>query len=230
MWNVGQPRLRWRISRAKKSSPLEITLEAEIVIEDAPRVDVVGAYMDGMRSLSSGHRRSKLPKHWNDDNLKAARILCRVPGVTLLGDKHEPVLLSEAIKANVDRILRIPVARAPLSEYGSVEGTLRTVTVDPRDDHLASKLQIIERFTQSLVDCKFDPSRSPELHPPNRIVAFGTVTLGLDGKPKTIDVDDFKIIPPESELPNLEDLRRLGIDPTNGQNSADYVSEMRDEE
>ncbi len=62
-----------------------------------------------------------------------------------------------------------------------------------------------------------------------RVVVTGEIYVDrTTRKPRKVVVRELRIMPPPSELPQLEDL--AGIDITGGMDSAEYVRRMRDDE
>lgn len=233
LWELHKPRYKWFVTQASKASPLQMKLEAELprhLKDSQSEVDVVSPFLEGMRALSGGRAPDHMPRGWGREDVKRVQSLSSVVdrsrSITISnGTVESRITLSSRLEQNADALLRIPVDN-PACEYGEVVGRLRQVTVDPRDGKHQSKFQIIERDTDQIIACNFDPSRSGELHPPARIVAFGMITY-RHGMPHRLDVDDFDIIP--DNLPTLSDLRGLRINITDGEDSADFVDELRGE-
>ncbi len=63
-----------------------------------------------------------------------------------------------------------------------------------------------------------------------RVRAHGRARFNKDGEAISVKVDSFVRLPEQHECPQIEDLHRAKINITNGQDSADYVREMRDRE
>ena len=114
-------------------------------------------------------------------------------------------------------------------EYGYIEGIVRQITVDPREGHLMSQFQIIDRLTGELVDCVFDPSRAEDVgaHMRHRFVVRGNVTY-QSGIPKRIAVDCYDILKDQKELPQISGIQAMEVDITGGMDAADYILEGRD--
>lgn len=233
LWAPHKPRYNWFVTQASKASPLQMKLEAELprhLQESQSMVDVVSPFLDGVRALSGGRAPDSMPRGWGRDDVirfqGISNVIGRSKSVTISnGTVDSRITLSHNLDRNAQALLQIPVEN-PDCEYGEIVGKLRQVTVDPRDGKHQSKFQIIQRDTDHLIACNFDPSRSGELHPPAGIAAYGMITY-RHGLPHKLIVDDFEIIP--DVLPSLMDLRNMRINITDGQDSADFVDELRGE-
>lgn len=232
MWKVDNPRYRWKITQASKTNPLTLTLEAESAIPDAPEADVVGGVVDGLKRLEKDAR--TMPKHFSPDDLKQAKRLVHVYNdlMDTLEIETERAGTYRPTKRIIDSVDRIQVkakAIKPTKQYGSLEGVLRRVTIDERDERSESDLQLIDRETGELVQCVLEPDVAADLatHFRQRVVLFGEITRDAFHRPIRVSVETFKAIKGE-KVPTLADLHRIGLDITGGEDAADYVRRLRD--
>lgn len=228
MWPVRLPRFRWGILTASKASPLTVTMRAELAIPDARTVDVVHWTMEGWRALSNSPK--KPPRYFSESDLDRAKMLADLRVQLKIIAPGEPeVAVTPRISANVERFLK-PTQAAPNVEYGSIEGTLRQVTVDDRDEHRTSQFQIIERYSGALVACRFNPADAQKVgaHIRSRIVVFGEIRYSPIRVPKHVDVRNYRIIPPDDQLPDLRDIQKLRLRTEGDADPADFIRDLRE--
>lgn len=233
MWKIGHPRFKWRIAKASFESPLTISLSAELSIPDAPIVDVVRSVMDGWRSLAD--KPESKPAYFDDDDLKRARTIGSifnnaVVSLRIQAPGQQDIAATTEIAKNVDRLLGKTKAKSS-SEYGSLEGVLRQVTVDDREDHQRSEFQIIVRDTTDLVSCRFNPQDTADVggHIRSRIVVFGDIRYSPAAKPTHIDVSRYRIIQPDDQLPPLDEIQSLGLRTEDDVDSVEAIRRIRGE-
>ncbi|HWE95693.1 MAG TPA: hypothetical protein VG269_17135 [Tepidisphaeraceae bacterium] len=231
MWTVNAPRYRWVIREIRMQSPLTMTLEAILTSPDAPMADVVGNTFKGLKLLDGGRAR-KRPKFFDEEGLALSKRMVSVysDGVLAMNfrtPEREEISPSSRIAKTVERIIENSPLD-PFDAYGSVEGVLRRVTVDDRPKHEVYDLQIIDRHTDQIVNCKVSSEMAEQLtqHLRKRVVLYGMIRYNGEHVPQRIKVESFEPISTE-KLPTLEDLHELGINITNGEDAADYISRMR---
>ena len=110
-------------------------------------------------------------------------------------------LLTHKTVAVVEDLLKTPV-----STYGTIEGKLETLSVRGRIHCVIS-----DSYTDHAVRCNFHPSDTELFeritqHFRKRIIAYGKVHYKKDGEPKTILIDDFRILPEQKDLPKFKDV------------------------
>lgn len=227
LWQVNAPRYQWSISGATMNSPLEITLTA-IRMGDLPDADVVGGLINGFKILEA--KKNVVPPYFCEDDLIAAKKLVSVyddgiASITLRTTKKKSIQPTRRIADKVDVLTRsAPVATQ--DAYGSIEGKLRRVTVDDREDHELSEIQIIDRMTESVVECKLDAGLAEELSPyvRKRVVLYGKIHYE-NLVPKKIRVEGFDAISPTP--PTLEQIHKMGFSITGGKDAREFIEELR---
>ena len=234
MWRVGKPRYRWRISRASMSSPFSITFEAMLAVPNGPDADVVGSLRIGLQELDTDNPQ-KRPKYFSDSDLERAKKIVSVyrDGIgNIILDLPQQRRISPTLRIahSADSLIR-RAATTPSESYGSVEGILRRVTVDDREDHEKSEIQIIDRLTEQLVECKLGATTAEELatHIRKRVILFGRVRYASPGIPTHIDVESYRTIN-DSDIPSLEEIQNLNLNITNNKDPAEFIEDLRDSE
>jgi hypothetical protein len=114
-------------------------------------------------------------------------------------------------------------------ECGSLRGTVKIATADRAE---LDEVFLVDRLSGEETRCHFDDdSFAAKLRDVGnrRVVLAGDIYVDrTTRKPRKIVIRELRIIPPSSELPQLEDL--AGIDITGGMDSVEYVRRMRDDE
>lgn len=153
-----------------------------------------------------------------------------VLAMSLRSPKQLEISPSSRIAAAVERIGE-KAKPDPFHAYGSIEGVLRRVTVDDRPDHEVSELQIIERHSSRLVECKVTPEMAEELMPQirQRVVLYGMIKYTGTNDPVKIAVESFERIDATS-IPTLEELQSMNLNIGGGEDAVDYISRLRGNE
>lgn len=233
LWQVGKPRYRWKVTAVGMRSPFRMKIEADLLLADSPHADVAGHVMGGLRTLDQ-RTVTRVPAYFKEADLAAAKALVEVyrdsvSNILIESPDREPVSPSLRVARNVDRLTEKPKAN-PFDAYGSIDGTLRRATIDPRPGRQKYELQIIDRITDQVVECDVSPTLAERLSAllGKRVVLYGIVRYTVDHIPTRIAVsdDDYQLID-DTKLPSLDDLHRIGISITGGQDAADYVEGLR---
>lgn len=231
MWKVGKPRYRWRIASVSMDSPMVMTLRAELGITDAPDADVVGASIRGWEELGKGIK--DVPEYFTAEDLGRANKMACVYGdsvgmLKVIDSKGKSFDISPSITKTVESI-RVIKPDIPRSQYGSIEGKLRQITVDDRENHLVSEFQIIDHNTGVFVKCRFDPDKAEEIGAQikHRIIVFGDIKFDEAKQPKTIAVDKHRFLKDEDQLPSIEDIHKLKLRLPDDEDPADFIDKLR---
>lgn len=227
-WRVEAPRYKWHISSASMKSPMNVSMVATLASPEAPNADVVGALFAGLKALDA---QPKIPSYFDEDALLAARRLVSVyrdsiASISLASPGRADVRPTTRVARNVDELVAEERAKF-YHGYGSIEGRLRQITVDPRVGHERSSIQIVDRVSGNVVPCRLSPDMAQELAKlmRNRVVLYGTIRYDESHQPTRIQVESYDPIP--EVLPSLEDLHRIGVNITGGEDAADYVDHLR---
>ncbi len=230
MWPVSTPRYRWRIVAVGMHSPLRLTIEASKAIDEAPDADVVGSTMSGLTALESDKTRLP-PRYFDSLALGFAKKFVgvyrgSVMTLAIEAPGRVTVRPSLCVAAAVD-VLSEQQKAIPYEKYGSVGGVLRRVTLDERQDHEASDLQLIDIDSGQLIECRLNPQQARKLGAfiGRRVVLYGAVRFNAQRLPQKISVEEYRVI--KEKLPTLEDLHAAKIDITGGEDAADFIAHLR---
>lgn len=161
-WQVEQPRYRWELVAASKNSPAMLEIRGRSVAESEG--DVVGKVMDGLRRLQIAPDPSLLDTTFSRDDLKMISVMTRPRkgsprvGVAIYyDDVSRPTVFRPTRKLGENaRALRRH--RSPVSErYVVIEGLLRTITADSRENIFEHHLLVVPSDDQRPVRCVFNP-------------------------------------------------------------------------
>jgi len=229
-WNVGQPRLKWGIIEARTESPLRVKVGSRVIAPDYRAEPLtLSRAVDGLLQLEQGAARA--PQHFDDETLRYARQLAEpIDGLkrfVISGSGVKEYSPSQRLAENAERLRKPPKPKDIVSE-GSIQGVLRRVTVDEREEHETSDLQVIDRLTGELVACNVTPDMAKDVgaYVGHRVVLFGSVRRDRrTRKPKRIEVRRFRGV--KREPPSLHDLHRLGISISRDEDSGEYADDTR---
>lgn len=219
------PAMLWHVSNASMRSPLSIT------ITGSPRakrdlVDVVRPFMDGLRAID---KTSCRPEHFSDSTLEAAKSLVAVlnNGVAALSysSGRTRVQPTQHVAAHVDTVLG-KTGRFYEVEDAQLEGRLEQLTV-----HGPPTFGIYDPISGTPVRCQFDEDRIDEAIAliRARVRVTGMVRYNKKHVAVSVRVTNFVRLREQSELPQLSDLHKAGVNITGGQDSVAFVRDMRDE-
>lgn len=229
MWQVGTPRYKWRLTLVHKGSPFECVFEAIKVAKGAPDVPVADIAIGGIQSLG---RSRKLPPHFDDAALTAAARLPKVYDDSVLMMKLSAPTIerfapSPSIVKNVGMIRnKKPEKRRA---HGSIEGVLRLVSANLVDDEVRkTEFEIVQRGTGATVKCRIDPGRIKKIGAKmtDRLRVYGCIDYeGVT--PVRIDVEDFRPLPHFGKAPSIQEIHRLRLNITDGEDAVDYLDRER---
>jgi hypothetical protein len=220
--NEGKHVTDYRIAELSYKSPVRVVLEPtpQPAHLSAGR-EIIASFGRVAHALENGEDLSQ----WDADLLEGIRNLARpvgktVKNITLIFNDH--VLdLTPAIAAKVDRALAVDEECE-----GSIEGMLEQINI-----HLgANTFHIYPEVGPKKLTCRF-PSRLYDdaiSAVGRRVEIFGTLHYRTGAQfPHQIAVSQIDIFPPDSELPDWEDLRGRAPDATGGLSSEAFVRELR---
>ena len=164
-WNLKSPRHHWRVADAERTNPLNVVITGTRTNKDDIPYDVAGEF--GRRLA---HLRSKPDADLAQfftlvdlQNLKKAAQSTKNAPMSLtyssgVNGSSQTVSLSDQLRKNADALLRSSKVNRD-SEYMVVDGLLRTVTADNREDMFEHGVHVVG-FDGHDYDCSFDPSDS----------------------------------------------------------------------
>ena len=212
--------LRWVIGALKYESPATITLRALPLSEEVDvSAEVAQSYLGGLKLLQEG---KSLPQIFSEAALNAVKRLARISdGVKAikLQYKREVVRITEQLAVNIDEL----VSRT-FESVGSVEGRLEMVTI-----HSQRYFRVYEPVHGRGIVCYF-PAELLETVKRSlgaRVVASGSLRSDRFGRPESITVTGFRIVPEEEALPKASELRGLVKGMTAGEKAEEYLRKLR---
>jgi hypothetical protein len=109
--------------------------------------------------------------------------------------------LSPASVAYVDELLGVRS-----NAYGTIEGDLLALNIKGR-----LKFSVYETLTDKPVTCFFPDKMFSEVVAAirKRVSAYGKISYKKNGEPKSIEIEELNVFPPEDELPRFSDM--IGI-------------------
>ncbi len=225
--------VNWNVRHITMASPL--IMELVPVAKRRPKksahkrpLPVVGTFIKGLRQIEESAKR---PAYFDDDALDlAAQVVGfrRNQIVSRFSSEEEPQEISptEHSIANVEAIL----GRHGRYYYAEMqlEGRLEEVSL-----HGTLTFSIYDPITERGTECDFTDDQLPEvidlLRQRKRVRVTGRVKFNARHVPISVQVARFEALRDAKELPQIADLHAERIDITGGQDSADYVRELRDE-
>jgi len=221
--NQGKPATFFRIAALSYSSPIRVVLEPQPI----PNQPYVGpAIVESLERVTAALANGDDLSGVDADLLEDIRGLTRPVGRTV---KSAALLfrghifdLTPTITGKVEKALAVDEECE-----GSIEGMLEQINLH----HGANVFHIYPEVGARKVTCRF-PAR---LHDEaiaalgRRVEVFGTLHFRIGASfPHQIAVTQIEAFPPESELPDWEDLRGRAPDATGALSSEAWVRELRD--
>jgi hypothetical protein len=220
------PHVGWQVESASKNSPLTMTF----VGRTKTGLDVIGPFMDAVRTLETGIKR---PRFLSDDTIRRLKDLVGVLSngaeeIRFSADGEEPVSPTLHLAANVDAILH---SRAnPYETVTELEGRLEELSVHGE----TPEFRIYDILTGRSTECEFNPDdidRVADLiKNKSRVRVRGLVRYDVLYRAASIKVESFVALREQRELPQMSDLHRAKINITGGMDSVEFVRGLRDAE
>lgn len=216
--------LRWVIGELSLRSPATVTLRAIPPAEGRDfSHEVARAYIEGMHQLET---EGTAPPLFTDDALDAAGKLGRIQ--SFLGGRikikalDREVTVTERVSASVSEL-----AAHTYTTKGSIEGALDMVTL-----HGRRYFRVYDAVSGVGVPCYFPPEELENVRAGlgRRVSVIGRARVNRQGDKLSLQVEKFRIFPPEKELPKPSDIRGLVPDMTEGRPSEDYVRDLWNDE
>jgi len=216
--------LRWIIGELSLRSPATVTLRAIPPAEERDfGPEVVRAYIEGLHQLET---EGTAPPVFTADALVAAGQLGHIqsfPGGQIkIQALDREATVTERVSATVSEL----EARTYTTK-GSIEGTLEMVTL-----HGQRYFRVYDAVSGVGIPCYFPPEELENVRAGlgRRVSVTGRVRVNRQGDKLSLQVERFRIFPPEEELPKPSDVRGLVPDMTEGHLSEDYIRDLWNEE
>jgi hypothetical protein len=119
-----------------------------------------------------------------------------------------------------------PLISPRRTSLGSVEGKLGLIAI-----HKKPRFRIYEVVTHKAVTCDFDEKRWLDRVKEalgRRVIAYGIVYYNIKGEPLRVELDNLRVMPDRSDLPQIDDIG--GMDPgfTGELSTTEYIKSIRD--
>lgn len=221
--NNGKPATVFRIAELSFSSPIRVVLEPQArakqpyvgtaIIESLDRVTA---------ALTNGHELAGLDADLLEDIRRLTKPVGRTVKNAALVFRGQTFKLTQEVSSKVDVALAIDEECE-----GSIEGKLEQINLHEG----ANVFHIYPVVGPKKVTCKF-PARLYDdaiAAVGRRVEVFGALHYRLGASfAHQIAVSLIEPVPPDSELPDWEDLRGRAPDATGGLSSEDFVRGLRD--
>jgi hypothetical protein len=219
----GKPNTYFEIVELSYSSPIRVSLEPQAMAKHPYLGSVV---VESLRQLStaleSGADLSKFDAELLEDIRGLAKPVGKTVKAVALVFEGNTLDLTPRIAANVESALAVDEECD-----GSVDGMLEQINI-----HLgANTFHIYPAIGPRKISCSFPPALYDDAVAAvgKRVEVNGLLRYRANTDfPHQIVARSIEIFPPESELPDWEDLRGRAPNATNGMKSEDFVRELRD--
>lgn len=215
------PAMIWEITAVSMKSPIEITFQSRA---KKGRQSVVFAE-DVLHGLQAIARSAIRPPHFSDEAMWAARSMVHALSVPFtLKSNGVRVQPTQHIAANVDSVLG---QHSGYCDEAAVDGQLDTISV-----HGSPQFVIFDAITDRGVKCYFPDDQIGSVVDllKNRVRVYGTARFNKNDEVVSVEVDSFERLPEQDECPTIKDLHAAQINITGGEDAADYVRRLRDDE
>jgi len=180
-------------------------------------------YLDGIHII---HEEGITPPYFSDRSLKLVRTVAKA----LKGNGADAMhILDPASGKSAELDARIEKTTSQLmgsryESFGSVEGTLEMISI-----HRRPRFNVYHAVTLRAVQCTLPDELREEVAGSlgRRVTASGLITYNAKDEPRSIKLEELKVIPKEEELPNIAQF--IGSDPdfTGDMSTAEYIRSIR---
>lgn len=221
--NGGKPASSFRIAELSYNSPVRVVVAA---MPRPNRPHVAGQVLENFGRIAEAIKDGSPLETIDADLLEDIQALARPVGrqlktATILFDGHE-LNLTETVARRVDEALAVAEECS-----GVIEGDLEQINVH----HGANTFHIYPAIGPKKVTCHFSNKLYEDAVAAvgKRVEVYGTLRFRPGASfPHQIAVTDIEIFPPESVLPDWDDLRGRAPNATGGLSSEAFVRELRD--
>jgi len=228
----GSETIQWELFGAGSNSPIYAMIRGQDRLSHDRRSGqkIADVFVAGIEQLG---RDSACPAGFGKDSLLyVQRIVsaAKVHGVRpVYFTVAREVRITRMVAVNANRARRaIEMCKSRVVERGTIEGRLR----DLSESHSRDKIGILDRLTGEVTRCylRDESLESKALQGwKHRVAVTGQITVDRQsGRPVQVEVDEIRILPDRSDLPQIEDLH--GIDITDGVEPSEYIRRLRDVE
>lgn len=214
--------VRWEVVKVRMQSPLSITFSPSVNAKGG-RVTERKMVKAAAYDLRAIERNGVAPKHFNEEGLLAVQKLVAVAKkedtpIAFAIDNEERLSLTEKSSKRVNEL--VDKARLYV-DVSTIEGKLETISV-----HGGTSFIVWESFTNNKVECRVskDQFEKWSQYLGKRVSLTGRVAY-RNHIPKSITVDEIRVLRGSSELPEPKDIGPVDI--TGGMKSEDYIRSIR---
>lgn len=196
----------WVVKRVSESSADYALIPRPTIKTLSPGAlhSMVGAVPRGMADLM---KRAERPRYFTDRALElatslAASVTKEMPYIRTHNGASE-VDVTRAAGLHAQRILDQPY----LSDWGTVEGKLETVTV-----HGRRQFVIFDELTGQRIECQFAHRIALDQITPGmerRVAVTGEIRSRESGEIVSVVATNIEVFPPDDELPTADDVRGI---------------------
>jgi hypothetical protein len=166
-------------------------------------IRTVNAITKGINAISK--KRGKRPKEFSDFALERLYSLGHIVGfgdrgisqitIQTNGKAHE---LSPSSVSYINDILKTHD-----TAYGTIDGELLALNVKGKP-----RFSIYETIHQKPVNCFFEDERYPDVISAirKRVSVYGKINYHRNGEPASVEIQNLKVFPDQSELPQFNDI------------------------
>jgi len=163
------------------------------------------ALVEGMAAIAE---RASRPTYFSDDALEAAsklaRIASRMPGA-LLRNGTAVAPLTVKVAEHAAEVLE----RDTTTEYGTVEGRLDSLNVHQEKQRY---FVVYDALNDTRIECRFAyriPLAEVTAAVERRVAVHGQIRYKSNGGIQYVTADALETFPAESDLPDVDDIRRI---------------------
>lgn len=227
---AGRPVLEWEVVDLSHSSPATVSIEpffeaSSLEPSRDPRGAVVGSFFSYLRALSN----EVAPAELDTGALEAfqglaAPVRQKKLRATISNGSEPQIEVQERVERTILAVLA-PTMKA----HGSVKGRLEFLNIHAESNIFRIYSPLILRY----VTCHFPATtllaRANDAMG-RKVRVEGQLTYHTrDAYPRSIEVQAIEVLPEDSDLPQLLELKGLAPDATGDLLSEDYVRELRSE-
>ena len=222
------PALHWSIRRIEMKSPLEAILEAEVVNDGVVAPEVVRPFMRGLKAME---KTSAPPRYFGDHELTRTKRIVDlqhngVQFVEFTSDRDKPIRPTTRVSEHIQSLLG-PAPTRPYEQFAEIEGTLEDVSLHPDIPQFA----IYDPLTYQPVECSFDSQDIDTItnlmKRKARVFVTGVAKFNARHHPVSICVEKIEELPDQKDLPQIGQLRKAGLNLTNGRDPVDVIRGLR---
>lgn len=218
--------VEWELLSINKINP--VTLEVRGTVKNnGKRPDTyLSRFMGGLESIESSAKR--MPQGFNVEALERTQHLVSLLNFKISSIQYasngQVVRPTQHAAANASEIL----GKRGYSVETSLDGWLDAIYAHGE----APNFLVFDPITDKGVPCSFPTERLDEVIGllKNRVRVYGLAKFNKHDDVTSLVVDEFERLPNQDEVPTLDELHAAKLNITGGEDSADYIRRMRDEE